>query len=101
MNNICLVCGYDNLDKAPYDKDGHGSDEICPCCGFQPNYDDDGYWYGYDSIVAIIHKIWRLNWIRSGYLWFPTEEKPANWDPIKQLQNLSEISGTNWRKSDD
>ncbi|AAM05442.1 hypothetical protein [Methanosarcina acetivorans] len=88
MSNICLVCGFNNLYDPPYDKNGHGSEEICPCCGFQYNYDDSGYRYGYDPIVKILINIWRLNWIRSGYLWFSPEEKPKEWDPKKQLQVL-------------
>ena len=33
--NICPVCGYDGLDEPAFDERGVGSDDICPCCGFQ------------------------------------------------------------------
>ena len=38
--NICPVCNYDGLFDPPYDENGYGSYEICPCCGFQFGLDD-------------------------------------------------------------
>ncbi len=35
MKNICPVCKFDGLLNPAYDNRGVGSDEVCPCCGFQ------------------------------------------------------------------
>ena len=40
MINVCPVCNYNGLYHPPYNQDGDGSYEICPCCGFQLGYDD-------------------------------------------------------------
>ena len=37
---ICPICGYDKLNKSPYDEIGEPTFETCPCCGFEYGYDD-------------------------------------------------------------
>lgn len=63
MKHRCPVCGYEGLFEEPYDERGVGSDEICPCCGFQFGYDDFP-----DKKVGIEN--WRKKWIREGCKWF-------------------------------
>lgn len=69
MKYVCLVCNYEGLFEPPYDESGIGSDEICPCCGFQFGYDD------YPNKEAGITQ-WRENWIKGGCKWFSNSRKP-------------------------
>lgn len=79
-NHICPVCGYSGLDDPPYNERGVGSDEICPCCGFQFGYDDYP-----DGPLAFTK--WRHNWINGGYRWFSKCILPPDgWDPKEQLR---------------
>lgn len=85
MEYTCPVCNYKGLYEAPYNTDGYGSDEICPCCGFQFGYDD------YPNKIEG-QKKWRLNWINSGYPWFSKSRlAPNGWDGKKQLENLKVV----------
>lgn len=68
MKYICPVCNYDELFEPPYDESGTGSDEICPCCGFQFGYDD------FPNKEAEI-MLWREKWIKGGRKWFSNSRK--------------------------
>ncbi len=79
MGYTCPVCNYDRLFKSPYSKNGSGSYEICPCCGFQFGYDD------YPNKEETQVK-WRKNWIRDKYPWYSkTRLPPDDWNPKKQI----------------
>lgn len=69
MKYICPICNYDGLDEPPYDEDGFGLYEICPCCGFQYGYDD---FPNKDEQI----KLWRQKWIDGGCQWFDESAKP-------------------------
>ena len=69
MKNICPVCGFDKLFEPPYNKKGVGSDEICPCCGFQFGLDD------YPDKEYAIEK-WRDDWTARGRPWFSNIRLP-------------------------
>lgn len=71
MQYICPVCSYDGLFEPPYDERGIGSDEICPCCGFQFGYDD---FPNKEEKIAL----WREKWINDGRRWFSNSRKPFN-----------------------
>lgn len=76
---ICPVCGYDQLDEAPYDNMGCASFDICPCCGTQYGYHDANTSY----------LVLRKKWIANGMQWWSdSAEKPKHWDPVKQLKNI-------------
>ena len=75
MKYICPVCFYNGLSEKPYDENGIGSDEICPCCGFQFGCDDFP-----DKDNQMI--LWRKKWIQSGCKWFSTSMlPPSDWLP--------------------
>lgn len=78
MENICPVCEYNGLYEPPYNKYGRGSDEICPCCGFQFGLDDSRL---ADKETA--YDEWRHAWARKGCPWFSNFRlPPENWSPI-------------------
>lgn len=84
MKNVCPICNFCELYDPPYDNDGYGSDEICPCCGFQFGYDD------FPNKIEGQNK-WRTNWINSGCQWFSkTRTQPQNWSGINQCNNIDQ-----------
>jgi len=86
---ICPVCGYDKIVNPIYDSNGQGTYEICPCCGFEFGSDDFP-----DKEQAF--KNWRTHWIEKNYLWFSNyTKKPENWEPQKQLDNITKIEPNN------
>jgi hypothetical protein len=82
---ICPVCGYDDLNEAPYkdyDAKTAASFEICPCCGTEFGYTDDEI-----SWLEL-----RKRWIKSGHNWFSkTTKKPKKWSYASQLLNIKKI----------
>lgn len=90
MNKIkydyyCPVCGF-KLDFLPWDA-GTPSFEICPCCFIQFGYEDAAG--GEEERRVSIYREYRDYWMRSGMIWNSMgEERPLNWDPRKQLQNI-------------
>jgi hypothetical protein len=70
MGYTCVVCYYDGLYDPPYDVRGIASDEICPCCGFQFGFDDDGFTGQTEKCHA-----WREKWIANGNKWFSQGRK--------------------------
>lgn len=78
---ICPVCGFNQLEEVPYDKDGNPSYEICSCCGFEFGFDDGSEGYSIEN--------YRTKWIRDGCNWFNLESKPKNWDLKRQLININ------------
>jgi hypothetical protein len=80
MKNICPVCKYDGLLNPVYDNRGVGSDEICPCCGFQFGCDD--FPNKDESIVK-----WRKHWISLGCKWFSRKTlPPIDWNAEEQMK---------------
>ncbi len=72
-DNVCPVCGYDNLTHPPKDY------MICPCCGTE---------FGYDDFTAT-HEELRQEWMSNGCQWFSSRVlAPTGWDPVAQLRTL-------------
>lgn len=87
MNYFCPVCGY-NLGFSPWNGSSP-SDEICPSCGIQFGYDDSA---GGDlEKRSMIYKKWRQDWINNGMKWYSKNDKPKDWDPKQQLDNIKII----------
>ena len=81
--NVCPVCGYDGLDEPAFDERGAGSDDICPCCGFQFGLDD----FPYEDRERLVAE-WRERWVAGGCVWkYATgcRRPPEGWDPQAQL----------------
>lgn len=78
--HICPVCGYPNLDEAPYDQHGCPTYNICPCCGTEFGYDD----------ARSSHARLRERWIANGMSWWSSYLRPpGHWDPASQLKNAA------------
>lgn len=91
-SNICPVCGWNALTELPYDEYGVGSDEICPSCGFQFGYSDDGFAsgdYSGDWTREQITDDYRKKWTDGGMKWWsPNQPSPADWNPSDQLKSI-------------
>lgn len=84
MENICPVCNYNKLFEPPYDSEGYGSDEICPCCGFQFGCDDYP-----DKMES--QRRWREEWIKKGCIWFSKgRPAPHQWNATEQLNKKND-----------
>lgn len=87
MNNdkqfyICPVCGYADLNEAPYDEYGCSSYSICPCCGTEFGYDDS----------SVAHSELRKKWVSKGMPWWSKHQVSSpNWDPVKQLEFVEKL----------
>lgn len=77
----CFVCGYPLLNDEPRAKDGGGSYEICPSCGFQFGVSDDDEGFTIEE--------WRARWIAGGMRWQGIGlSAPVGWDPREQLRRF-------------
>lgn len=80
MKFTCPVCGYSELDEAPWGEDGStASFSICECCGVE---------FGYEDATPEGKLRYRKQWIESGGKWFDESQKPENWNMKKQLMNI-------------
>ena len=81
----CPVCNFKGLYEPAYDEREIGSDDICPCCGFQFGLDDFGY-----SCKQEAHEVWRKKWINDGCNWkYSKTNQPTDWDPKEQLKEIN------------
>ena len=82
---ICPICGYNKLERQPYNEYFQGTMEICPCCGTE---------FGYDDAVRNkknLHLRWkklRGKWVIGGSKWLNPIKKPKDWSAEEQLKNL-------------
>lgn len=75
----CISCGFDGIHQPSYTEDGIPSFEICPCCGFQPGFDD--------LSEGVSAEQYRKQWIEGGKQWWSTlVPPPESWDPDVQLR---------------
>ena len=81
---ICLICGFTDLDYAPFNELGSPSDTICPCCGYQ---------FGYELLTPEITRIIELRneWVSKNCPFFEIV-KPVNWSFQAQLENVKLIN---------
>ena len=76
-HHTCPVCGYPRLLEKPHTREGGGSFEICPSCGFQFGVSDDDAGFTYEQ--------WRERWRADGLQWSGLQPAPRGWDAEKQL----------------
>ena len=79
-NVFCRVCGIESeINNPPWYDEETPSHEICPCCGVQFGYEDDGY----HSVTG-----YRNQWLKAGAKWFSVGQRPKDWNLEVQLQNI-------------
>ena len=80
MKFTCPICGFPGLGETPRGKDGGGSYEICPSCGFQFGVSDGDRGISFEE--------WRKDWIARGMPWNSVDNPPDDWDPRSQLRSI-------------
>jgi hypothetical protein len=81
MSYICTICGYSELEEAPWGDDGKTpSFSICDCCGVE---------FGYEDATEEGKLQYRKQWIDSGFRWFEESKKPGGWNPKIQLKKIN------------
>jgi len=83
----CLVCGYNKLVRAPFDKNGIPSFATCPCCLFEFGVTDDEGGYSLEEF----RKIWIEKY---DFPFSNLKLKPKTWNRLvlqKQLNNLNSV----------
>jgi hypothetical protein len=93
---LCPACGLPGYFTAEaWDADGKGviGTGICPCCFYEPGFDDDpaASAEAQPTVRAsILH--YRAKWIAMGMPWRGNDDywltKPAHWNPTAQLDAL-------------
>lgn len=77
MKNLCPVCGFDGLLEAAYDELNFGSYEICPCCQFHFDVDDEIELLNGEMMEREeTHRRYRDHWIQEGAPIFLTKHYP-------------------------
>lgn len=79
---ICPVCGYDRLNRPPYNEHGDPSHEICPCCGYEFGHSD--------SHDGNTFEEFRSAWLRTRmgkFKW--REEQPEGWDETSRALQMT------------
>lgn len=78
----CRVCGFIDEDgEPPWGVDGRQPTFFfCACCGVEFGYQDCSY----EGV-----KQYRRTWLRDGAKWDNPKVKPANWNVVEQLENVS------------
>jgi hypothetical protein len=93
---LCPVCGFPgHFQGESFDR--HGGvigTGICPCCLFEPGFDDVMAASG--TAGATSHEtvlVYRRDWIAAGMPWRgDPANRPGGWDPRRQLDGLLEAA---------
>ncbi|GGE81919.1 hypothetical protein GCM10011404_13190 [Sphingomonas prati] len=87
---LCPACGYPDFSYAPtyFDRGGERM-VICPCCLWEPGYDDADAHTAADVLTAL--RNYRTGWSGSAS-WISPNDPPCNWDGQRQLSHLFEVA---------
>ena len=83
---ICPICGYDKLEEAPYNTNGGGSFDICPCCGQEFGYQVIDPNRDFERLV-----IQRNNWVKSDHKISHNDFFVGEFHYEEQIKNLEYI----------
>jgi hypothetical protein len=87
---LCPACGYPAYSFAPaYLELGGERISICPCCLWEPGYDDADAHTATDVLIAL--RGYREGWHGSAK-WASPSEPPSNWDGERQLSILFDVA---------
>lgn len=88
---LCPACGYAGYARQPaYDEHGGlAGVAICPCCLWEPGFDDDvnASAAAGETILASLHA-YRARWSNPPHWRGRPSERPSDWDPQAQLTRL-------------
>jgi hypothetical protein len=91
----CPACGYPNYaSELAYDeRQGLAGVTICPCCMWEPGFDDNpaASARAEGTIIASLRR-YRSGWNGKAHWSGRASECPADWDGTEQLSRLFEIA---------
>jgi hypothetical protein len=96
---LCPACGWPgHFDGHSYwEQGGQIATGICPCCRFEPGYDDDStvneFTQAEETVLESVLK-YRKTWSDEGMAWrgHPKLEAPEGWNPAEQLAHLFAVA---------
>jgi hypothetical protein len=87
---LCPACGYPAFCFAPaYFEHGGERLVICPCCMWEPGY-DDAYARSPADVLAAL-RAYRQDWQGSAR-WASPNDPPAYWNGQRQLSHLFDLA---------
>ena len=92
---LCPACGFPGyFQGSSYDERGGViASGICPCCHWEPGYDDDPLASGGPPTILEALRLHRQGWSSLGPAWSGRpEDVPSGWDGRSQLEHLFEIA---------
>ena len=92
---LCPACGFPGFSGQPAydDRGGMAGITICPCCAWEPGFDDDvnASATAKDSILDSL-RVYRRGWRGEAHWCGRAAERPAGWDGKQQLAQLFEVA---------
>lgn len=91
---LCPACGFpDYAVTDAYDEAGGIPLSICPCCLWEPGFDDNpaASSSAQETILASV-KVYRAEWSAAAAWRGHGDLKPMNWDAVAQLAHLLKVS---------
>ena len=91
---LCPACGFpDYVVTDAYDEAGGISLGICPCCLWEPGFDDNpaASSNAQETILASV-KVYRAEWSGAAAWRGHADLKPMNWDAVAQLAHLMKVA---------
>ena len=92
---LCPACGFPGYFRGDsYDeRGGLAGTGICPCCYWEPGFDDDPDASGGPATILEALRLRRRGWSSFGPAWAGRpEDIPAGWDGRAQAEHLFEIA---------
>lgn len=92
---LCPACGFPEFSGEPaYDeRGGLGGVAICPCCFWEPGFDDNMHASAAatDSVLASL-RVYRSSWDGKPQWHGRAAKRPEYWDGEQQLARLFEVA---------
>jgi len=92
---LCPACGFPGyFDGTSYDETGPLiATGICPCCSWEPGFDDDPGASGAPDSILDALRLFRRGWTSMGPAWMgDPKEIPPGWDGKAQFERLMKIA---------
>lgn len=92
---LCPACGFPNFatEEAYDERGGLIGITICPCCLWEPGFDDDHLASGApDETIGDLLRAYRSSWDQAPKWQGRKGECPPNWDGRQQLAELFQVA---------
>ena len=93
--NLCPACGFPGyFDERSYgNRGGVIATGICPCCQWEPGFDDSPTASGAPATILEALRQFRRRWPSDGLTWSgQPDQMPSEWDGRAQLDHLFRVA---------